>query len=152
MVVVDHRDPRSHLQLCNCGGGNIPEVDGSDDSGGDDGGGDEHHRDHHHPPCNHLESHYLCWKIQSRRMLIPAHLQSPVHAFYELSIIGNHHQMVDGDDGHHGHSHHDGHGDHSPGGSHRDHSLPWLCSDCWGVEVAGRARFGSTSRQRSLRN
>ena len=41
VVVVDHRDPRSHLQLCNCGGGNIPEVGGGDDSDDGDGGGGE---------------------------------------------------------------------------------------------------------------
>ena len=91
--------------------------------GGSGGGGDgvfQFHQKHHIHPHILLENG---WKIQSRRMLILAHLQSPV--FYELTIIGNHHQMVDGDDGHHGHSHHDGHGDYSPGDSHRDHSLPW---------------------------
>ena len=67
-------------------------------------------------------------------MLILAHLQSPD----DLSIIGNHHQMVDSDDGHHGHSHRDGHSDHRPGSGHRDCSLPWS----WETEV-GRVLEGA---------
>ena len=95
-------------------------MGGSKGSGGSDGGdgGDGHHRDpyrdHHHPLRSHPHP-YLCWKTQSRRilMMMTAHLLSAGHAVYDLSTIDNHHQSVDDDDHHHGHSP-GGHSDHSP--------------------------------------